>query len=373
LYNPRQEKLMQRRSFLRPPVAALLAAAMGVTLAPPALAATAYTVHALVSDGSVPADHTDPNLKNPWGVAFNPVGFVWVANNHTGTSTLYDGAGVPQSLVVTVPAAASVGTGSPTGIVFSGSEDFIVGNGTTEGPSRFIFCTEDGTISGWAPNVDLNNAIIAASTPGASYRGLAIAATPKGNMLFAADFVNGRVDAFDAQFTPVTTDGDFVNPLLHFDYAPFNIQAIGDQLYIAYAKRNKEGDDEQAGKTKGFVDVFDFDGHFVRRLIKHRGLNAPWGFTMAPEGFGDFGGSLLVGNFGNGTIAAYNPKTGRFRGYLKDAAGEKLRIEGLWGMAFGNGVNGQDENKLYFAAGVEDEEGGLYGSVSAGPSLTPAP
>lgn len=360
---------MQRRFFVtRPPVAAVLAVALaGVFGAPAAMAATAYTVHALVSDGSVPADHTDPNLKNPWGIAFNPVGFVWVANNHTGTSTLYDGAGVPQTLVVNVPPASGTGPGEPTGIVFSGSEDFVVAKDGKEGPSRFIFCTEDGTVSGWAPGVDLNNAIVAATTPGASYRGMAIAATSHGNMLFAADFVNGRIDAFDGKFQPVATDGGFVNPLLHVDYAPFNIQAFGDFLYVAYAKRDKAGEDEQAGKTKGFIDVFDFDGHFVRRLIKHRGLNAPWGMAMAPADFGDFSDTLLVGSFGNGTVASYNPKTGRFLGYLKDGNGEKLHIDGLWGMAFGNGVNGQDKNKLYFAAGVGDEEGGLYGSVSASP------
>ena len=355
---------MLRRSFVRRPLAALLLGAFASTLAAPALAASSYTVHALVSDGSVPADNVDPNLKNPWGIAFNPSGFVWVANEGTGTSTLYDGAGVPQSLVVKVPPAPGGTVGEPTGIVFSASSDFVVDNGTTSGPSRFIFATEDGTIAGWAPNVDLNNAITAVITPGASYRGMAIAATAHGNMLFAADFVNGRVDAFDATFTPVTTAGGFVNPLLHFDYAPFNIQTIGGQLYVAYAKRDKAGEDEQAGKTKGFVDVFDFDGNFVRRLIKHRGLNAPWGFAVAPADFGDFSNALLVGSFGNGTIAAYKSTTGRFLGYLHDAAGNKIHIDGLWGMSFGNGLFGQDTNKLYFAAGVNDEEGGMYGSVS---------
>lgn len=358
---------MQRRSFLRPPAATLLALALACSFATAASAqGSSYTVHALVSDGSVPADHIDPNLKNPWGVAFNPSGFVWISNQRTGTSTLYDGAGVPQTLVVNVPPAPGGTLGSPTGIVFSGSAtDFLVSNGTTSGPSRFIFSTEDGTISGWAPSVQLNDAILAAQVPGASYRGLAIAATPQGNRLYATDFVNGRIDTFDASFNRVDTAGGFANPLLHFDYAPFNVQVFGDQLHVVYAKRNKDGDDEQEGKTKGFVDVFDFDGHFVRRLIKHRGLNAPWGIAMAPaEGFGEFSGSLLVGNFGNGTIAGYHARTGRFLGYLKDGAGEKLRIEGLWGMAFGNGFFGQDKSKLYFAAGVDDEDGGLYGSIS---------
>lgn len=363
---------MQRRFLMRGPLAALLALALGTAFSPSALAErSAYNVHNLVSDGSVSADHTDPNLKNPWGVAFNPNGFVWVANNHTGTSTLYDGAGVPQTLVVAVPPAPGGDMGSPTGIVFSGSSDFVVSANGLSGPSRFIFCTEDGTISGWAPNVDLHNAIVAVTTPYASYRGMAIAATPSGNRLYAADFVNGRIDTFDASFAPVTTGGGFVNPKLHNDYAPFNVQAFGDKLYVAYAKRDKEGEDELAGKGKGFIDVFDFDGHFLQRLVKHDGMNAPWGFAMAPEDFGQYSGALLVGNFGDGTIAAYNPRTGHFRGYLHGEDGKKLHIEGLWGLAFGNGLFGQPKNTLFFAAGVEDEEGGLYGSVSLSTQAAP--
>lgn len=272
---------------------------------------------------------------------------------------------MPQTLVVNVPPAPGGSLGSPTGIVFSSAAtDFMVTKDTTSGPSRFIFSTLDGTISGWAPNVDLNNAIVAAQVPGAVNTGLAVAATSAGNRLFATDFANGRVDTFDATFTRVDTAGGFVNPLLHEGYAPFNVQLVGGQLHVLYAKRDPEGG-ARPGKTKGFVDVFDVDGQFVRRLVKHRGLNAPWGVAMAPaEGFGDFNGALLVGNFGNGTIAGYHAKTGRFLGYLKDSAGEKLRIDGLWGFAFGNGFFGQDKAKLYFAAGVNDEEGGLYGSIS---------
>jgi uncharacterized protein (TIGR03118 family) len=355
---------MLRRSFVRRPLAVLLLGALASTLALPAWAASTYSVHALVSDGTVPADHMDANLKNPWGVAFNPSGFVWVANNHTGTSTLYDGAGVPQSLVVKVPPAPGGDMGSPVGIVFSGSADFVVSAGAKSGASRFIFSTEDGTISGWAPNVDLNNAIIAVNKPGSSYKGLAVAATGHGNMLFAADFATGHIDAYDASFAAVTTDGGFTDPMLHAGYAPFNIQAIGDKLYVAFAKRDDASGDEIAGKGKGFIDSFDFDGHLLKRLVKHEGTNAPWGFAMAPADFGQYSGALLVGNFGDGTIAAYNPDTGHLRGYLHGSDGDKLHIDGLWGMAFGNGFSGQDKNKLYFAAGVADEEGGLYGSIS---------
>ena len=358
---------MQRRSFMHHPAATLLAVALGATLSTPALAGDTYTVHALVSDGTVAADHIDANLKNPWGVAFNPTGFVWLSNNHTGTSTLYDGAGVPQTLVVTVPPAPGGSMGSPTGILFNGTADFAVSANGKNGVSKFIFCSEDGTISGWAPNVDSLNAILAVNTPGADYKGLALASTASGNFLYAADFGNGKIDVFDKNFAPVTTAGGFVDPMMHTNYAPFNVQAFGNMLYVAYAKKDKGGEDEHAGKGQGYVNLFDGDGNLVKRLVKRTGLNAPWGLAMAPADFGQYSGALLVGNFGDGTIAAYNPKTGHFRGYLQGTDGTKLKIDGLWGMAFGNGFFSQAKNSLYFAAGVGGEEGGLYGSVSVTP------
>lgn len=357
---------MQRRPFLLSPAAALLATAVSALALPAsAIAGTTYSVQALVSDGTVPADHTDPNLKNPWGVAFNPTGFVWLSNNHSGTSTLYDGNGVPQALVVTVPPAAGGGdVGSPTGIVYNPGADFKVTAAGKTGAARFIFSTEDGTISGWAPSVDGTHAIIAVQKDGSSFKGLATASTSHGNMLYAADFANGHVVAYDANFQEVATDGGFVDPMLHGRYGPFNVQAIGDRLYVAFAKIDKGGEDEHAGKGQGFIDTFDFDGHLIKRLVKHDGVNAPWGFALAPTTFGQYGGALLVGNFGDGTIAAYNPNTGHLRGYLHGTDGKKLSIDGLWGMAFGNGAFSQDKNKLYFAAGVGSESGGLYGSVS---------
>jgi uncharacterized protein (TIGR03118 family) len=356
---------MQRRNIFRPALGGLLLV-LGASLAGPALAAgSAYSVHNLVSDGSVPADHTDPNLKNGWGVAFNPSGFVWLANNHTGTSTLYNGAGVPQSLVVTVPPAPGGGaTGSPTGIVFSSSSDFVVSNATTSGASRFIFCTEDGTISGWAPTVDSLHALIAVNRPGSSYKGLALASNASGNLLYAADFRNARIDVFDKTFTPTTVAGGFKDKKIPARYAPFNIQALGGLLYVAYAKRDKAGEDEKVGPGLGFVDVFDTDGNRLHRLVRHDGLNAPWGVALAPAGFGDFGGALLVGNFGDGTISAYHPATGQPLGLLNDTSGNPLKVDGLWGMAFGNGFQGQDKNVLYFAAGPLGEAGGVYGSIS---------
>ena len=336
-----------------------------LTLPTVALAAgSAYLVHNLVSDGSVPADHVDTHLVNPWGVAFGG-GPVWVSNNHSGTSTLYNGAGVPQALVVTVPPAPGGDpVGSPTGIVASSSNDFVVTKGSKSGPSRFIYCSEDGTISGWSPTADGVNAIIAVVNPGSNYKGLALATKADGNFLYAADFVNGKIDMFDKNFAPVASAGGFSDPTLPSRYAPFNIQALDGLLYVAYAKRDKGGQDEQAGKGLGYVNVFDADGHLLKHLVAHKNLNAPWGLAIAPAGFGSMAGMLLVGNFGDGTIAAFDATTGKSRGKLKGSNGKTLKIDGLWGMAFGNGLSGQDKNTLYFAAGPAGETGGVYGSVS---------
>ena len=271
---------------------------------------------------------------------------------------------MPQSLVVAVPPAPGGEVGSPTGIVFSGSTDFVVGNGTTTGASRFIFATEDGTISGWAPNVDLLHAIVTVHKPGSSYKGLALAASANGNQLYAADFRNGRIDVFDKNFAPVATTGKFVDKQVPVRYAPFNIQAINGELYVAYAKRDARGEEEKTGPRMGFINVFDTDGHRLRRLVLHRGLNAPWGFAMAPADFGDFSNALLVGNFGDGTVSGYRPDTGRFIGTLRGADGQPLQVDGLWGMAFGNGLFSQGKNVLYFAAGPVSETAGLYGSIS---------
>ncbi len=324
----------------------------------------AYAARTLVTDGSGAGDHVDANLRNAWGVAFNPNGFVWVANNHSGTSTLYDGAGVPQTLVVAVPAASGSGIGSPTGIVYSGSVDFVVSNGTLVGPSRFIFASEDGLISGWAPNVDLTHAMPAITTPGAIYKGLALAGNGIGNYLYAADFHNRRVDVFDKAFAPVATAGGFVDASIPGGYAPFGIQNVGGNLYVTYAKQDKDGEDDVTGLGRGFVNVFDPDGRLLHRLATRQGLDAPWGIALAPDNFGRFSNRLLVGNFGDGTISGFDPHTHQYLGRLRKADGTVLRIPGLWGMQFGNGILGQPTNTLFFAGGPNDEEGGVYGSVS---------
>lgn len=323
-----------------------------------------YEAHMLVSNGGVPADHVDANLRNPWGVAFNPNGFVWISNNKTGTSTLYDGTGVANPLVVSVPAAVGGGIGSPTGIVFSGSADFNVGNGVLTGPSRFIFASEDGLISGWAPNVDGTHALPAVTTPGAIYKGIALAGNGSGNFIYATDFRNRRIDVFDRAFQPATTAGGFADPKIPRGYAPFGIQNIGGNLYVTYAKQDKEAEDDVTGRLRGFVNVFDADGRLLRRIGVREGLDAPWGVALAPANFGRYSHRLLVANFGDGTISAFDPRTGDYLGRLRRADGGVLRIPGLWGIQFGNGILGQRTDRLYFAAGPNDEQDGVYGHIA---------
>jgi uncharacterized protein (TIGR03118 family) len=330
-----------------------------------------YSVHNLVSDGFVTADHTDPDLVNAWGVAFNPNGPVWVADNGTGVSTLYDGSGVKQALVVTIPTAAGgTSPSSPTGIVFSSGSDFVVAEGATSGPSRFIFATESGTISGWAPNVNPTNAILVADRSGAHaiYKGLALAANGMAHFLYAADFHNNRIDVFDSNFQPVTAPGSFSDPRIPRGYAPFGIQNILGNLYVTYARQDADAVDDVAGPGFGFVDVFDANGNLIRRFASRGTLNAPWGVALAPADFGRFSNTLLIGNFGDGRINAFDVQSGEPRGQLQTADGHAMRIDGLWGIAFGSGVANQPTNTLFFAAGPADETHGVYGRIDSVPS-----
>ena len=344
-------------------------ASMSVSTSSPA-AADSYMIHNLVSDGFATADTTDADLVNPWGIAFNPNGFVWIANNHSGVSTLFDGSGVKQSLVVTVPPpAGGSGQSAPTGIVFSGGSEFVVTEGKKSGPSRFIFATEDGTISAWAPNVDFTNAVLEIdnSESGAIYKGLALATNGNSYYLYATDFHNGKIAVFDSSFKPATLSGAFADSKIPAGYAPFGIQSISGNLYVTYAKQGPGAVDDAAGAGFGFVDVFDANGHLIRRFASHGKLNAPWGLALAPADFGQFSSTLLVGNFGDGRINAYDLATGGFRGQLRQTDGRPLAIEGLWGLAFGNGLFGQPTNALFFTAGPGDEEHGIYGRIETAP------
>ena len=329
-----------------------------------------YKQQNLVSDGFISADHNDTNLINAWGVSFNPTGPVWVANNGSSTSTLYDGAGNPLSLIVKIPSSTNPnGGGTPTGIVFNGTTDFVVTKNNLSGASRFIFATEDGVIAGWAPNVDQVNAITVVNNStltGAVYKGLAIIAGGSNSLLYTTDFHNNRIDVFDKTFTKVTLPTNaFIDPLLPIGYAPFGLQAINGEIYVSYAKKNQDPNinDETQGLGFGYVNVFDPKGLFIKRIASGGKLNAPWGIALAPAGFGKFSGNLLVGNFGDGKINAYDLATGHPKGQLKNNNGKTITIDGLWGIAFGNGFSNQPVNTLFFAAGPGDEAHGLYGRI----------
>jgi len=307
--------------------------------------------------------NADPKLGDAWGVAFNPHAFVWVANRATSTSTLYDGAGVPQSLVVSLPPGVA-GAARPTGIVFNGHSDFMVtANGMT-GASAFIFAGQGGTLSGWSPGVDQTHAVMAfdGGNAGAVYTGLALASRGASDFLYAADFRHATVDMFDANFSKV--GGGFVDQALPDGYAPYGIQAIGDQVYVSYARQGAQTGAAVAGAGQGAVDVFDTAGNLVKRLVTPgSALNAPWGMAMAPAAFGTVGNTLLVANVGDGRINAFDASTGALMGTLSTADGNPIAIDGLHGIAFGNGIGDQSTNTLFFAAGPGGGSHGVYGRI----------
>jgi len=347
--------------------ALFVAALVSGLAASTAFAANSYAVRNLVSDGGVPAEHRDDNLKNGWGIALSATSPIWVADNGTGKSTLYDGLGNMLSLVVTVPSVSGSDPGAPTGIVFNGSTDFVVRSGTAAGAARFIFASEDGLISGWSPGVDATHAIHAVFMSSAVYKGLTLTSNGGVNMLYAADFHGHKIDVYGPNFTPRKMPGAFVDPNIPANFSPFNILTLGGRLYVAYAQKEEDGDDEVAGPGLGIVDAFDTSGHLLQRVATGGTLNAPWGMAIAPSNFGDFSGSLLVGNFGDGTINAFDPTSGAFLGQLRTPDGQILVIDGLWGIAFGNGSTAQNlpSNTLFFAAGPNGEENGVFGRIDA--------
>jgi len=320
-----------------------------------------YVANALVSDtAATTALHHDLNLVNAWGLAFNPQGFSWIANAGTGTSTLYDGNGVAQSLVVTLPTGTDA-----SGIVFNGTTDFSITENGVSGPSAFIFATLQGQIAAWAPAVDGTHAftIVDNKTAGAVYTGLAIDTGTGGDTIYAADFVKGTVDVFSGTFSPVTTAGGFTDPTLPAGYAPFGIQQLGDKIYVAYAQPDPTTH-EKIGAGLGLVDVFDKQGNLLSHLIPAGGaLNAPWGIALAPANFGKFSNMLLVGNFGDGKINVYDPTTGAFVDTVKNNDGTPIVVPGLWALQFGNGINSQPTNTLFYTAGPGGEAHGLYGRI----------
>jgi uncharacterized protein (TIGR03118 family) len=310
----------------------------------------------------------DTNLANPWGLARSSGSPWWVANNGTGTSTLYNGSGTPQPLVVTVPPAPGSSEGGvPTGLVFNGTSDFVLPSGS---PARFIFVGEDGTISGWNGGSD---AVIVAKDPKAVYKGAAIANFRGANYLYVTNFAKKRIEVFDTHFARVRSlardDGDDDDDHGHGrkvpkSFSPFNVVNIGNSLYVTFAKVDPATFDDVVGPGLGFVEVFTPGGHLIRRLQHGDWLNAPWGVTLAPSDFGAFSHYLLVGQFGSGQIAAYNLETGKFAGLVRDPGDQVLAIEGLWALSFGNGANAGSATTLFFTAGIEDEAHGLFGTLA---------
>jgi uncharacterized protein (TIGR03118 family) len=318
---------------------------------------------------------TDSNLMNPWGLSRNSTGPWWVSDNGAGVATVYDGTGAPfpsgTPIIVTIPPAPGGTTGVPTGTVYNGTADFEITKGN---PAKFLFVTEDGTISGWNGGAA---ATIMSTDTDAVYKGAAIASLHGANFLYVTNFKRRRVDVFDAAFMPVKHKGEkhrgprlfeFEDERIPRGFSPFNVQNIGGNLYVTFAKVDPATLDDVKGAGLGFVDVFSPDGRLLRRLEHGRWLNAPWGVALAPGDFGAFSHHVLVGQFGSGEIAAYNAVTGRFVGKVKDDADNVLAIDGLWALSFGNGATAGPLNTLFFTAGIEDEAHGLFGTLTAVPA-----
>jgi uncharacterized protein (TIGR03118 family) len=321
----------------------------------------------LVSDISGVALRADANLVNAWGMAFSDTSPVWIANNGTGTSTLYLGDGTPfpspaAPLVVQIPRISADTPATPTGLVFNSTPGFVVTANGKSGASVFIFATEDGTINGWSPGVDLHNAILVVnkSASGAVYKGLATGTNGGQPFLYATNFHDGVVEMYDATFTMTKT---FTDPNVPAGFAPFGIQNIKGDLYVTFALQNEEKHDDVAGAGNGFIDVFGTDGTWKSRFASQGVLNSPWGLALAPDSFGFFGGKLLVGNFGDGRINAFDFPGGTAAGGLKDTLGLPLTINGLWALKFGTGGPSGPRDHLLFTAGIGAEGHGLFGVV----------
>jgi uncharacterized protein (TIGR03118 family) len=332
-------------------------------LAPTAAKADAFTQTNLVSDIQGLAPNFDPNLKNPWGVSFSPGSSgspFWVSDQVSGKATLYNSTGTPLALVVNIPVQSGNPPTGPTGQVFNTTGDFKLLNGTK---ASFIFANLEGTISAW--NGGTNAEIKVLPTVSTTYTGLALASVGGSSFLFAADSRNGKVDVFDGTFTKTSLAGSFTDPNLPSGFTPYNVQVIGNTVYVTYENRASGG---------GVVNAFHLDGTFDHRIAANANggiLDSPWGLAIAPAGFGSLGGDLLVGNEENGHISAFNTTTGAFIEQLTDSKGNPIVNTGLWALNFGNGGNGGNPNTLYFAAGINGEKDGLFGAITAVPEPGP--
>jgi uncharacterized protein (TIGR03118 family) len=328
---------------------------MALLSTPTRLLADQFTQTNLVSDVPGLAKSTDANLKNPWGVAFATKSPFWISNQGSGTATLYDGAGNIIPLVVTIPRGGPP-TG-PTGQVFNGGTGFLLPDGS---PANFIFDTLNGTVAGWNGGAG-TTAIQTASTAGAIYTGLAMASSGGSSYLYAADST-GHINVFDSKWNNVTGTtfaGKFVDPSPVAGFVPFNIQTVGSNLYVTYAALSAG-----TGLPGGYIDVFDTSGNFLKRFATNGALFAPWGITQAPTGFGSFANDLLVGNFGNGEILAYDPNSGAFLGTLDGTNGQPLVNSFLWSLETRTGGANIDPNAVYFTAGINNQTDGLFGEIT---------
>jgi uncharacterized protein (TIGR03118 family) len=379
--NPSTYQTKQNRlNWLRAGVL-LAATASSLAAQTPSTPPDNYLVHNLVSDLPNIADHQDPNLVNPWGNGFGASPF-WVGNNGSGTSTLYDGTGAAKSLVVTIPQAGNAGTHGPvTGVIFntfgSNTNAFDVQPGK---PANFIFCSEDGVISGWNAGVSGTSASILFdnSKSGAVYKGCAEGGTAATPYIFAANFNSGTVDVYDAHLNlnPASYSNSFSNPSIPAGFAPFNVQNINGTLYVTYAKQDAMKKADVGGLGNGYVATFNMNGTLIANLISQGPLNSPWGMAIAPANFGPFAGALLVGNFGDGWINAFNATTGAVLGSLQDTKGNVIAIQGLWSLNFGSGAQSEDPGTLYITAGIGGgpnndpvQSHGLLASIQAAPSF----
>ena len=351
-----------------------------IPILPSAAFAQHYVQTNLVSSisgvGTNTTNPLDSQLINAWGLARSATSFWWVSDNGTGLSTLYNGTGTKQGLIVTIPVPSGVTPPSaPTGVVANGTADFALPGGAA---AKFIFVTEEGTIAAWNPGAGTTAVIVKDnSRDGAIYKGCTIAEWSGKHYLYAANFNSGEIEVYDSTFQRVQLDkhgfaddddldngnGNAFNQHRH-NFSPFNVQAIGTNIYVAYAKPDADREDEVAGTGLGFVDVYDPAGRRLARLERGPWFNAPWGMAMAPGEFGEFSHSLLVGMFGSGQIAAFNPVSGDFLGLMKKPDESILSIDGLWALGFGGETaNSGPYNTLFFTAGPNDESDGLFGTL----------
>jgi uncharacterized protein (TIGR03118 family) len=328
-------------------------------------AATVYLQTNLASD--IPAltpARVDPSLKNPWGMSFGPTTPFWVSNQGSGNATLYNGLGVAQALIVAIPPTSTIPPQGPTGQVFANIPGNFIDNGA---PAIFIFDTLAGTIAAWN-STNGTTAVLEHVTGGATYTGLALDNNGSGNFLYAANFASGHIDAFDSTFAPATLPGSFSDPSVPAGFSPYAIQNVGGNLFVEYAQRGTNGR-PVAGAGLGFVRVFNANGNLVlgAPAISGGKLNVPWGVTMAPANFGDFSSDLLVGNFGDGTINAFDPVTGASLGTLQGPSGQPIVNSGLWTLAVRTGGPSVNTNAVYFTAGINNEADGLFASIQVAP------